>query len=69
MLKTLEKISEEEWKADKLQRNFAMHYYDIEDQLDPTTLVFYDRYCQRLGQVANAAEKCAKLLRTLIVGQ
>lgn len=69
VLQTIQKISQEEWQADKLQRKFAMHYYDIEDQLDPTTLVFYDRYCQRLGQVANSAEKCAKLLRTLIVGQ
>jgi len=68
VLKTIEKISEEEWEADKLQRRFATHYYDIEDRLDPTTLVFYDRYCQRLGEVANCAEKCAKLLRTLIVG-
>ena len=69
VLKTIDKISREEWEADKLQRRFALHYYDIEDQLDPTTLVFYDRYCQRLGGVANSAEKCAKLLRTLIVGQ
>jgi len=69
VLKTIDKISHEEWEADKLQRRFALHYYGIEDQLDPTTLVFYDRYCQRLGGVANSAEKCAKLLRTLIVGQ
>ena len=69
VLETIGRISEEEWKADKLQRRFSTHYYSIEDQLDPTTLVFYDRYCQRLGQVANSAEKCAKLLRTLIVGQ
>jgi len=69
VLKTLDKVSQEEWEADKLQHRFAVHYYDLEDQLDPTTLVFYDRYCQRLGEVANAAEKCAKLLRTLIVGQ
>ena len=69
VLATLRQISEEEWEADKLQRHFAIHYYAIEDQLDPTTLVFYDRYCQTLGDVANAAEKCAKLLRALIVGQ
>ena len=68
VLEAIEKISQEEWEADKLQHKFATHYYDIEDQLDPTTLVFYDRYCQRLGGVANCAEKCAKLLRTLIVG-
>jgi len=69
VLKTIERISQDEWEADKLQRSFAVHYYEIEEQLDPTTLVFYDRYCQRLGGVANAAEKCAKLLRTLIIGQ
>jgi predicted phosphate transport protein (TIGR00153 family) len=69
VLKTIEVISEEEWKADKMQRTFARHYYDIEDQLDPTTLVFYDRYCRTLGEVANSAEKCAKIMRSLIVGQ
>ena len=69
VLAAIEKISEEEWEADKLQRRFAKHYYEIEDQLDPTTLVFYDRYCRLLGEVANCAEKCAKMLRALIVGQ
>ena len=69
VLASIDNISEEEWKADKLQRVFAEHYYNIEDKLDPTTLVFYDRYCRKLGEVANAAEKCAKILRSLIVGQ
>lgn len=69
VLKTIEQISEEEWKADKMQRSFARHYYSIEDRLDPTTLVFYDRYCQTLGDVANCAERCAKMLRAIIVGQ
>ncbi|OHB67475.1 MAG: TIGR00153 family protein [Planctomycetes bacterium RBG_13_63_9] len=69
VLTAIEKISKEEWIADKYQHRFARHYYGMEDQFDPTTLVFYDRYCQTLGDVANCAEKCAKLLRTLIIGQ
>lgn len=69
VLATIDKISVEEWNADKLQRKFALHYYGMEDQLDPTTLVFYDRYCRTLGEVANCAEKCAKIMRSLIVGQ
>ena len=69
VLKTIETISEEEWKADELQRTFAEHYYSIEDKLDPTTLVFYDRYCRTLGDVANCAEKCARILRSLIIGR
>jgi uncharacterized protein len=69
VLATIDKVSEEEWRADKLERRFAEHYYGLEDQLDPITILFYDKYCQNLGTVANAAEKCAKLLRALIVGQ
>ena len=67
VLKSIDKISEEEWKADKLQRKFARHYYDMEDQLDTMTLIFLDKYCKTLSSIANAAEKTAKFLRQIIV--
>ncbi len=66
ILETVKRIGEEEWEADKLQRRFAEHYYAIEDQIDPTTLRFYDKYCETLGGIANAAEKTAKYLRQAI---
>ncbi len=66
VLEAIDRIGEEEWKADKLQRAFARHFYRLEDQLDPTTLVFYDKYCQTLSRVANSAERTAKFLRQMI---
>ncbi len=66
VLKTIDKIGQEEWKADKLQRKFARHFYGLEKELDPTTLAFYDKYCQTLSRVANHAETTAKFLRLII---
>ena len=62
----IDAIGKEEWESDRLQRRFARHFYSIEDQLDPTTLSFFDKYCLNLGAVANSAEKTAKYLRQLI---
>ena len=66
VLKGVDKISEEEWKADRMERKFARHFYDIEDKLDPITVVFLDKYCKRLAEVANNAEKTAKFLRLIV---
>jgi predicted phosphate transport protein (TIGR00153 family) len=60
------KISEEEWQADKLARKFARHFYSIEKELDPITIIFLEKYCGALSAVANNAEKAAKYLRLVI---
>ncbi len=65
-LKAVEKISQEEWQADRLERRFARHLYSIEDTVDPITIFFLDKYCKTLGQVSNTAEKTAKYLRLII---
>ncbi|MHC4312227.1 MAG: DUF47 family protein [Planctomycetota bacterium] len=66
MLKSIAKIGEEEWQADRLERKFARHLYNIEDKLDPVTIMFLDKYCKTLGRVSNNAEKTAKYLRLII---
>ncbi|MHC4692948.1 MAG: TIGR00153 family protein [Planctomycetota bacterium] len=66
MLKSIAKIGEEEWRADRLERKFARHLYSIEDKLDPVTIMFLDKYCKTLGRVSNNAEKTAKYLRLII---
>ncbi|MFQ5511414.1 MAG: DUF47 family protein [Candidatus Krumholzibacteriia bacterium] len=66
VLKAIDNIGQEEWKADKFQRAFAKHFYSLEKELDPTTLSFYDKYCQTLSRVANHAESTAKFLRLII---
>jgi len=59
-------LGEEEWKADRLQRKFARHCYELEDQLDPMTLFFYDKMCATLSDIANKAENTGKFLHMLI---
>jgi len=66
VLKAIEEIGEEEWKADRLERKFARKFYSMEDQLDPITIMFLDKYCERLSAIANTAEKTAKYLRLII---
>jgi uncharacterized protein len=66
VLNGVKKIGEEEWKADRLGRKFARRFYGMEDQLDPITIVFLDKYCKRLGAIANNAERTAKYLRLII---
>ena len=66
VLTAIDEISQEEWKCDKLARKFALHFYSLEDQLDPITIMFLDKYCKTLGQVANNAEKTAKYLRLIV---
>jgi len=66
MLKAIEEIGQEEWKADRLERRFARHVYSMEDKIDPITIMFLDKYCKTLGRVSNNAEKTAKYLRLII---
>ena len=66
MLKVIEKIGEEEWQVDRLERRFARNFYSMEEKIDPITLVFLDKYCQTLSRVSNNAEKTAKYLRLII---
>jgi len=66
VLKGIKKIGEEEWKADRLERKFARHFYSIEDKLDPITIMFLDKYCKRLSAISNNAERTAKYMRLII---
>jgi len=65
-LEAIEMLNEKEWATDKLQRRFARHFYSLEGQLDPITVLMYDKYCRKLGQIANAAETAGKYLRAMI---
>jgi len=66
VLESIEKIGEEEWKADRIERKFARRFYSMEKKLDPITIFFLDKYCETLSAVANNAEKTAKYLRLII---
>lgn len=60
-------LGEGEWLADRMQRKLSRHIYDLEDQLDPVTIMFYERMCHALSGIANAAENTGDRLREMIV--
>jgi len=66
VFQAIERIKEEEWTADKLQRKFALHLHSMEDRLDPVTLMFLDKYCATLRTVAHSAEEAGEYLRQII---
>jgi len=67
VLQRIAGLGEEEWKADRMERKLSRHIYDLEHELDPITILFYEKMLQVLGAVANAAENTGELLRTMIV--
>lgn len=60
-------LGEGEWLADRMQRKLCQHIYSLEAQLDPVTILFYEKMCHALSGIANAAENTGDLLRQMIV--
>jgi len=66
----LERVSglgQAEWKADRMQRTLSRHMYDLEGELDPVTIMFYEKMMRSLSGIANAAENTGDWLRLMIV--
>ena len=60
-------LNTEEWNADRMQRKIAQHIYQLEKQLDPITIVFYEKMLQALSGIANSSENTGDILRQMIV--
>ena len=67
VLKGVDKISEEEWKADRMARSLSKDVYSLEKELDPITIIFYEKMILSLGAIANEAENAGDKLRTMIL--
>jgi hypothetical protein len=67
VLKRISGLGEGEWKADRMQRRISQHIYRLEKELDPVTILFYEKILQALSAIANAAENTGDLLRAMIV--
>lgn len=67
VLKMVSGLGEGEWKADRMQRKLSKHIYQIEQELDPVTIFFYERVFRSLSAIADAAENTGDLLRLMIV--
>lgn len=60
-------LGEEEWEADRLQRKISKHVYELEDELAPMTIIFYEKMLRALSEIANGAENTGELLRQMII--
>ena len=67
VLSLLDGLNEEEWKADRIARSLSKDIFALEDQLDPITLLFYEKMLLVLSEIANEAENAGDMLRTMIV--
>jgi len=67
VLDRIKGLGEGEWLADRMQRKISQHIYGLEKELDPITIVFYEKILQALSGVADAAENTGDVLRRMIV--
>ena len=67
VLSLLKGLNEEEWKADRMARSLSKEVYGLEKQLDPITIIFYEKMILTLGAIANEAENAGDMLRTMIL--
>ncbi len=67
VLDLIQGLGQEEWKADRMQRKLSMHIYEKEKELDPVTILFYEKIIISLSQIANAADNTGEVLRMMIV--
>ena len=67
VLEQIKNLGEDEWKADRMQRKLSRHIYRIESELDPVTILFYEKILRSLSSIANAAENTGDLLRQMIL--
>jgi len=67
VLEIVNTLGEAEWKADRMQRKISRHIYRLENELDPVTILFYEKMLGTLSRVANSAENTGDMLRAMIV--
>ncbi len=67
VLKRIQGLGEEEWKADRMQRQLSIRIYEHEQDLDTITILFYEKMLHTLSRVANNAENTGDMLRSMIV--
>jgi predicted phosphate transport protein (TIGR00153 family) len=67
ILQKVSGLNEAEWKADRMQRRLSQHVYDLENEIDPVTIFFYEKMMRALSSIANAAENTGEILRQMII--
>ena len=67
VLNLIKGLGEEEWKADRMARSLSKDVYSLEKELDPITIIFYEKMILTLGAIANEAENAGDMLRLMII--
>ena len=67
VLNLIKGLGEEEWKADRMARSLSKDVYSLEKELDPITIIFYEKMILTLSGIANAAENAGDMLRLMII--
>jgi len=66
LLDTLRREGDEKGETRQREMQFTLHLYNLERQLDPVTVMFLDKCCTTLHEVADNAEHAADHLRLMI---
>ena len=56
----------EEWVADKMQYRLAQKLFAHEDDIKPTDIFLWSQIFQKVGELANSADKTAERLRRML---
>jgi uncharacterized protein Yka (UPF0111/DUF47 family) len=59
-------ISDSNWQARQLGRKFAQRVYELEEQLGPMAILFLDKCCTALQELADNAEQIVYHVRLMI---
>ena len=67
VLEVIDRLGEEEWKADRMARRLSIKLYSLEEEIAPTSISFHEKIILALGSIANEAENAGDMLRMMIV--
>ncbi|MBU0681223.1 MAG: TIGR00153 family protein [Proteobacteria bacterium] len=66
VLGLINRLGEEEWKADKLGRKLSMAIYELENKVSPFDIIFCEKMLLKLSDIANEAENAGDFLRAML---
>jgi len=66
ILKLVEGLNQEEWKADKLSRKVSRKVFELEGRESTLNILFYEKMIIKLGDIANQSENAGDYLRVMI---
>lgn len=69
VIQMIDRVSYLEWEADKKQYKLAQRLFELEEEIKPVDIMLWFEIFKVIGNIANAAEKMAKRLRSFFMSQ